>query len=73
MQNAIEFIAKKKNGGLIQIPKEFIDEVTGEFRVILLLNQPTQKKDIIKPKKEFNALKVELNEYKFNRDDAYDE
>ena len=71
MQHAIEFITTKKNNRLIEIPEEFIDEISGEFRVILLLNQPTQEKK--SKHNDFTALKVELKGYKFNRDDAYDE
>jgi hypothetical protein len=71
MQNAIEFVATKKNNRLIEIPEEFIDEISGQFRVILLLDKTTQTPK--SPKKELTALKVALNGYKFNRDDAYDE
>ena len=73
MQNAIEFIATKKNDRLIEIPEEFANEISGQFRVILLLDQKSTQEHEIKPKREFNALKVELKGYKFNRDDAYDE
>ena len=75
MQNAIEFIATKKNNSSIEIPQEFADKVSGQFRVILLFDQltPQELTDQNKPKQEFNALKVELKGYKFNRDDAYDE
>ncbi len=71
MQNAIEFIATKKNNRLIEIPEEFIDEISGQFRVILLLDKSTK---ISKPsQKKLTALKVPMNGYKFNRDDAYEE
>jgi hypothetical protein len=74
MQNAIEFIATKKNNRLIEIPEELADEVSGQFRVILLFDQQTTTPEPKKSRKrEFNAIKVELKGYKFNRDDAYDE
>jgi hypothetical protein len=71
MQNAIEFIAHKKNNRTIEIPEEYADEVSGEFRVILILNTRFEKK--APRKRKFEALKLKLNGYKFNRDDAYEE
>lgn len=72
MQNAIEFVTKKKQGGMIQIPKEYVDEVSGEFRVILILKTAKPKK---KPahKREFKAVKLSTKGFKFNRDEIYDE
>lgn len=68
---AIEFVTKKKQGGMIEIPKEYADEVSGAFRVILILNVKSEKKVV--PKREFKALKVKTKGFKFNRDDIYDE
>lgn len=59
MQHAIEFITTKKNNRLIEIPEEFIDEISGEFRVILLLNQSTQEKK--SKNHDFTALKSDLD------------
>ena len=70
MQNALEFIAEKKVGGMIEIPKEYVNEVSGEFRVILILNVKPRKKS---RKREFNAFKVNTQGFTFNRDEMYDE
>ena len=71
MQNAIEFVAKKKKGSIIEIPKEYADEVSGEFRVILILNTKPAKKPA--RKRVFKAIKVNTKGFKFNRDEIYDE
>jgi hypothetical protein len=41
---AVEFTTKKKQGGMIQIPEEYISEVSGEFRVIIIINAEPKKK-----------------------------
>jgi hypothetical protein len=69
MQNAIEFITKKKKGEIIEIPKEYADEVSGEFRVILILNAKPKKKAA--RKRVFKALKLDTKAFKFNRDEIY--
>lgn len=71
MQNAIEFVTEKKKGGIIQIPKKYINDVAGEFRVILILNPETPKKNA--RKKEFKALKIKTKGFKFDRDEIYDD
>ncbi len=71
MQNAIQFVTHKIDERFIEIPKEFVNDISGEFQVILILKQTPEPKKT--SKREFNALKVELKGYKFNRDDAYDE
>ena len=67
---AIEFITKKKRGGMIEIPEEYAADVSGEFRVILIVPEP--KKKIVK-KREFKAVKIKTKGFKFNRDDIYNE
>lgn len=71
MQHAIQFTTHKTKERFIEIPKEFINDVSGEFQVILILKQTPEPEKV--SKKEISALKVELKGYKFNRDDAYDE
>lgn len=71
MQNAIEFITKKKKGRMIEIPEEYADDVSGEFRVILILSAKPKKKTA--RKRVFKALKVNTKGFKFNRDELYDE
>lgn len=70
MQHAVEFVTKKKQGKMIEIPPEFADKVQGEFRVILILS-PKAKPKIVK-KREFKAFKVKTKGFKFDRNDAYD-
>lgn len=67
----IEFITKKKQGNLIAIPKKYADEVSGEFKVILVLEKKRDKK--VAPKRKFKAFKVKTKGYKFNRSEIYDE
>ncbi|MDP3788526.1 MAG: hypothetical protein Q8Q60_04420 [Candidatus Chromulinivorax sp.] len=56
MQNAIQFITHKTDEEFIKIPKEFVNAISGEFQVILILQQtPEQKKA---SKYEFNAFKI---------------
>ena len=71
MQHAVEFVTKKKQGKMIEIPAEYVDDVKGEFRVILILNAVTKPK--VSKKREFKAFKVKTKGFKFNRDDAYRE
>ncbi len=68
---AIEFITKKKRGDVIEIPKEYADEISGEFRVILILKAKPKKKAV--QKREFKAFKVKTKGFKFNRNEIYDE
>lgn len=68
---AIEFVSQEKQGK-IEIPQEYLERVTGQFRVILLLEGPTEPLKS-KKKKTFKALKIKTKGFKFNRDDAYDD
>lgn len=56
---------------MIEIPEEYANEITGEFRVILILNAKPVKKTA--RKKDFKAFKVDTTGFKFNRDELYDE
>lgn len=79
MQHAIEFLAKKKRGKIIEIPEEYAASVAGEFRVILILNtqldakKPAKeaKKPAKTAKKTFKAFKAKTKGFKFNRDEIY--
>lgn len=66
---AIEFVAHAKQGK-VEIPQEYIDQVSGEFRVILLLNQQEPVKP--KRKRNFKALSVKTKNFKLKRDDIYE-
>lgn len=67
----IEFTTKKKQGGIIEIPQKYAKEVSGEFRVILILKAKPEKKVV--RKREFKAFKVKTKGLKFNRNEIYDE
>ena len=71
MQHAVEFVTKKKQGKMIEIPAKYVDDIKGEFRVILILN--TEVKPKVVKKRVFKAFKVKTKGFKFNRDDAYRE
>ena len=58
MQNAIEFITKKKQGKMIEIPAEYIDKVQGEFRVILILNKKQNLKITKKTEPKSKIIKT---------------
>ena len=70
MQNAIQFIAHKKDKRLIEIPEEYADKISGEFQVILILNGPEDNAPRVR---KFEAFKINTKGFKFNRDDVYDE
>ena len=69
MQSAIEFMTKKKGARTIEIPEEYAGDISGEFRVILILNKEPQKKTA--RKRVFNAFEVKTKGFKFNRDEIY--
>ena len=71
---AIEFFTTAKDGKSIEIPKKYTKQISGEIRVIILLNNKTASKTP-KPstKKAFNALKLKTKGFKFNREDIYND
>lgn len=68
---AIEFVTTTKPGNMIQIPQEYCSDISGQFRVILLFENKEEVKR--KPKKTFNALRIKTKDFKFNREEIYDE
>lgn len=64
---AIEFVTTKEKG-MIKIPKEYLDLLNNEFRVIILVD-PIKKKKQTK-KKLFSSVKIDTKGFKFNRDEA---
>jgi hypothetical protein len=68
---AIEFVAKVKNGKVIEIPLEHLRELSGEFRVIILLENQEKKKRV--QKNQFKALSLKTKGVKIDRDEIYDE
>lgn len=72
MKGAIEFVTKKKQRRMIEIPEEYADEVSGEFRVILILKLSKPKKKPAR-EREFKAVKLSTKGFAFDRDEIYDE
>lgn len=68
---ALEFVAKVKQGKLIEIPMELQDKISGEFRVIILMDLKDEQET--KSPKEFKALKLKTKNFKFDRDALYEE
>lgn len=66
---AIEFVSNKVDG-MIQVPEQFKDLLTGEFRVIILVDEPTHLKKIVAEKKQFKAIEITTKDLKFDRDEA---
>jgi hypothetical protein len=63
---AIEFVTKEENG-LIKIPKQYLENLHKEFRVIILIDEPMAKKTVIK---KFTAAKIKTKNIKLSRDEA---
>lgn len=63
---AIEFIAKAKDG-VIQIPQEYLDNIHGELRVIVLIQASTALK---RKNKKITSLNLKTKGMKFDRDEA---
>lgn len=67
---AIEFTTKVKQGKIIEIPNKYLENISGEFRVIILLEKKSKPKKA--GKKEFKALKIKTKGLKFNREEIYE-
>jgi hypothetical protein len=66
---AIEFITKAKNG-VIEIPKEYQEQLQDQFRVIILQEvAPSEKKSASK-KRTLSDAKIKTKGFKFDRDEA---
>jgi hypothetical protein len=63
---AIEFITKAKDG-VIKIPQEYLDDIHGELRVIVLVRSHAVSTE---KKKKLTALKLKTKDMKFDRDEA---
>lgn len=66
---AIEFITKAKNG-VIEIPKEYQEELQDQFRVIILQETPELEKKAVRKKRTLSAAKIKTKGFKFNRNEA---
>ncbi len=66
---AIEFTTKAKNG-VIEIPKEYQEELQDQFRVIILQEVSEVQKKIVNKKRTLVAAKIKTKGYKFNREEA---
>jgi hypothetical protein len=66
---AIEFTTKAKNG-VIEIPKEYLEQLQDQFRVIILQEVPEVGKKAVHKKRTLSAAKIKTKGFKFNRDEA---
>ena len=66
---AIEFVAQAKNG-VIEIPKEYQEQLKEQFRVIILQEVSTPEKKKIEKKHTLSAAKIKTKGFKFDRDEA---
>lgn len=62
---AIEFITTPENG-TIKIPTQYIQDLTSEIRVIILINPDEPKRAV----KKFDAISISTKDLKFDRDEA---
>ena len=63
---AVEFNSVIEAEGIIQIPKQYLLNVSSPVKVILLMNEKTEKNK----NKHFSALKLKTKEFKFDREAA---
>jgi hypothetical protein len=64
---AYEFSAAVEDHGIIHIPKEYLNDISSNVKVIIFNpeeNCPNPKK------KAFNAMKISTKGFKFNREEA---
>lgn len=66
---AIEFIVEKQHGKIIEIPEQYLDAISGTFRVIILLDSTPESEPV--RKREFKAVKLKTKDFKFNREELY--
>ena len=64
---ALEFSSVIGDEGIIHIPKQYLENISSPVRVILLMNERTREKN---NRKQFSALKLKTNGFKFDRDIA---
>jgi len=64
---AIEFVTQVKNG-IIEVPKEYLQSLHDQCRIIILIDSD-EHKNIPKKKKKFTSLEVDTRGL-FNRDEA---
>lgn len=62
---AFEFVTKAEDG-IIKIPKQFVENLSNEFRVIILVDQQKINKKL----RKFDAVRFTTKDLKFNRDEA---
>lgn len=67
--HAIEFIAKAKKG-IIEIPKEYQEQLQDHFRVIILQDAPTETTKKTRKKRSLTAAQIKTKGLKISRDEA---
>jgi len=63
---AYEFSSVVEEKGIIQIPEQYLQNITSPVRIILLTNEKTP----VDNKKRFSAMRLKTKGFKFDRDAA---
>lgn len=66
---AIEFKAKAEKGS-IKIPKQYQEQLHGQFRVIILQETSVPEKKASRKKRTLSAPKIKTKGFKFSREEA---
>jgi len=66
--STIEFDAIEENG-IIKIPQHYINNISGPFKVILILDDNRKMEETVNSSM-FNAVKIKTRNFKFNREEA---
>ena len=65
--HALEFNSVIDDDGVIYIPRQYLENISSPVRVILLMNEKTRERN---NNKQFSAMKLKTNGFKFDRDIA---
>jgi hypothetical protein len=63
---AYEFSSVIEKDGIIHIPRHYLPDISSSVKVILLIDEKTEKKN----RKQFSAMGLETKGFKFNREEA---
>ncbi|HPZ09956.1 MAG TPA: hypothetical protein PL110_17830, partial [Candidatus Eremiobacteraeota bacterium] len=55
--------------GVIKIPEKYQKDISGNLRVIILMEKPEERKPC-ESKNPFNAIRIKTKDFRFNREEA---
>lgn len=67
--HAIEFVAEIEDG-TIKVPKEYQNQLSKKFRVIILQDETADQTKKLSKKRTFDAVRVTTKDLTFDRDEA---